>query len=64
MILSDPRFLTVIKKRNVDLAGWVARHGRDVTRPILDGVINALKEQGVKKFAATGYCFGGGLDIL
>lgn len=64
MILSDRQFLIVIKKREVDIPKWVARHDQDVTRPILDKVINELKEQGVKKFAATGYCFGGGLENL
>lgn len=28
-------------------------------RPSLDKVIAALKEEGVTKFGATGYCFGG-----
>jgi dienelactone hydrolase len=38
---------------------WLANHGSDKTRPPLDKVIAALKEQGVTKFGATGYCFGG-----
>ncbi|KAK2465688.1 hypothetical protein APHAL10511_002232 [Amanita phalloides] len=42
-----------------DVKKWLARHGREETRPVLDKVIDALKDQGVKKFAATGYCFGG-----
>jgi len=42
-----------------DLMAWLARHGADKTRPVLDKVIAALKEQGVIKFGATGYCFGG-----
>ncbi|KAG8215081.1 hypothetical protein J3R82DRAFT_8502 [Butyriboletus roseoflavus] len=42
-----------------DLPSWLAKHGKDTTRPLLDKVIAALKEQGVTQFAATGYCFGG-----
>ncbi|KAM6496810.1 Alpha/Beta hydrolase fold [Amanita muscaria] len=43
---------TIVKK-------WVSEHTQERTRPHLDKVINALKEQGITKFAATGYCFGG-----
>ncbi|KAI9573852.1 dienelactone hydrolase [Boletus coccyginus] len=42
-----------------DLRGWLSKHGQDVTRPLLDNVIRALREQGMTQFAATGYCFGG-----
>ncbi|EGN92087.1 hypothetical protein SERLA73DRAFT_79884 [Serpula lacrymans var. lacrymans S7.3] len=30
-----------------------------LTRPPFDSIITALKEQGVTRFGATGYCFGG-----
>jgi len=42
-----------------NLGKWFVNHGQDKTRPVLDGVISALKEQGVTSFAAVGYCFGG-----
>jgi len=42
-----------------DISKWFPNHGSAQTRPPLDKVIAALKEQGVKKIAATGYCFGG-----
>ncbi|KIK49101.1 hypothetical protein CY34DRAFT_7765 [Suillus luteus UH-Slu-Lm8-n1] len=42
-----------------DLKAWFAKHGSEQTRPSLDKVIAALKEEGVTKFGATGYCFGG-----
>ncbi|KAF7299663.1 Dienelactone hydrolase endo-1,3,1,4-beta-D-glucanase [Mycena chlorophos] len=42
-----------------DIPAWTARHGRDVTRPIIDSVVAALKADGITRFAATGYCFGG-----
>ncbi|KAF8903494.1 dienelactone hydrolase endo-1,3,1,4-beta-D-glucanase [Gymnopilus junonius] len=41
-----------------DLQAWVAKHGAENTRPPLDKVIAALKEEGVTTFGATGYCFG------
>ncbi|KAH9483294.1 Hydrolase tropI [Psilocybe cubensis] len=43
-----------------DIASWRLNHGPDKTRPPLDKVISALKEQhGVTTFGATGFCFGG-----
>ncbi|KAG5647161.1 hypothetical protein DXG03_001116 [Asterophora parasitica] len=42
-----------------DLGKWIAKHGSNETRPPLDKVIAALKEEGVTAFGATGYCFGG-----
>ncbi|KAJ8585186.1 hypothetical protein M405DRAFT_844670 [Rhizopogon salebrosus TDB-379] len=44
---------------NFNISAWFANHGQDKTRPPLDSVIAALKEQGVTRFGATGYCFGG-----
>ncbi|KAF8628949.1 hypothetical protein AX15_003625 [Amanita polypyramis BW_CC] len=41
-----------------EIMEWFKSHGPEQTRPPLDKVIAALKEQGVKKFGATGYCFG------
>ncbi|EGN92089.1 hypothetical protein SERLA73DRAFT_147743 [Serpula lacrymans var. lacrymans S7.3] len=38
---------------------WLTNHTAEQTRPLLDSVIAALKEQGVTRFGATGYCFGG-----
>ncbi|KAJ6457446.1 dienelactone hydrolase [Mycena vitilis] len=34
-------------------------HTEEFTRPIIDAVLEALKAEGVKRFAAVGYCFGG-----
>ncbi|KAH7885748.1 hypothetical protein F5I97DRAFT_1927626 [Phlebopus sp. FC_14] len=42
-----------------DVKAWVMKHLPNTTRPPLDKVIAALKDQGVTKFAVTGYCFGG-----
>ncbi|KAG2089661.1 Alpha/Beta hydrolase protein [Suillus cothurnatus] len=49
----------VLNDKKFDLYAWLAAHGAEVTRPPLDKVIAALKEEGVTKFGATGYCFGG-----
>ena len=46
-------------KANFDIMAWLAKHGADKTRPILDKVIAALRERGITRFGATGYCFGG-----
>ncbi|BGP35666.1 hypothetical protein JCM10296v2_007518 [Rhodotorula toruloides] len=43
------------KKR---LGAWLERHGKDVTAPAVDKIIEGLREKGVKEFAAIGYCFG------
>lgn len=42
-----------------DIMKWLPNHDEAKTRPTLDKVIIALKEQGLTVFGATGYCFGG-----
>ncbi|KAJ7204139.1 Alpha/Beta hydrolase protein [Mycena pura] len=42
-----------------DIKAWIASHGRERTRPIVDRVVAALREEGITALAATGYCFGG-----
>jgi len=52
---------------NFDFIPWLSKHGNDETRPNVDKVIAALREQGVTEFGVTGYCFGGmslSLDCL
>jgi dienelactone hydrolase len=41
-----------------DLMGWLSHHGEEATHAALDPVLDGLKEEGVSKFAAVGYCFG------
>ncbi|KAJ7242374.1 Alpha/Beta hydrolase protein [Mycena haematopus] len=41
-----------------DRKKWSTSHGPVQTRPIVDIVIAALKEQGVVGFAGAGFCFG------
>ncbi|KAG2362170.1 Alpha/Beta hydrolase protein [Suillus spraguei] len=49
----------VLNDKLFDFRGWLAAHCAEVTRPPVDKVIAALKEEGVTKFAVAGYCFGG-----
>ncbi|KAF9219730.1 alpha/beta-hydrolase [Gyrodon lividus] len=51
--------LDAMNDSTFDLMAWLGKHNADATRPPLDKVIAALEAQGVKEFAATGYCFGG-----
>lgn len=37
---------------------FIGKHGEEVTHKILDPFVAKLKEDGVKQFAALGYCFG------
>ncbi|KAG6843012.1 hypothetical protein H0H93_002551, partial [Arthromyces matolae] len=41
-----------------ELPKWLEKHGAAETRPPLDKVLAALKEEGVTHIAASGYCFG------
>ncbi|KAF5392187.1 hypothetical protein D9757_001374 [Collybiopsis confluens] len=54
----DPVPEDAMKSENFDRESWREQHGYERTRPAVDAVITALKEQGIKAFGATGYCFG------
>ncbi|KAJ4490760.1 Alpha/Beta hydrolase protein [Lentinula aciculospora] len=41
-----------------DRDAWIAKHGYDQSRPLIDKVYEALKEKGVARFGAVGYCYG------
>ncbi|SGY84630.1 BQ5605_C009g05708 [Microbotryum silenes-dioicae] len=45
--------------KDFDLMAWLSKHGKAETYPHILKTIEGLKQQGVKDFAATGYCFGG-----
>ncbi|SCZ98375.1 BZ3500_MvSof-1268-A1-R1_Chr3-2g06328 [Microbotryum saponariae] len=45
--------------KDFDLMAWLGKHGKAETYPHIIKTIEGLKQQGVKDFAATGYCFGG-----
>ncbi|KAG6327262.1 hypothetical protein ID866_11827 [Astraeus odoratus] len=55
----DPIPSTTLIGPGFDFMSWLLRHGSEQTRPNIDKVMTALKEQGVTGFGATGYCFGG-----
>lgn len=44
---------------NYDIMKWFPNHGQAQTRPVIDAVVKALKEQGVTAIGASGYCYGG-----
>jgi dienelactone hydrolase len=44
---------------NFNITAWSARHGPDVTEPILAKGLAYLKAAGVEKIATAGYCYGG-----
>ncbi|TBU22617.1 alpha/beta-hydrolase [Dichomitus squalens] len=44
-----------------DFGAWISRHPPSRANTIVRSVIDALKAEGVTKFAATGYCYGGRL---
>ena len=43
---------------NFDRNAWIAKHGPESWIPTVDGVVAALKAEGVTRFGTTGYCFG------
>jgi dienelactone hydrolase len=47
-----------------DVKAWRTKHGAAQSRPPLDKVIAALKEQRVTRFGVSGHCFGGKLASL
>ena len=44
---------------NFDFMGWLGRHTAERAAAIVRAVIEALKAEGVTKFGAVGYCYGG-----
>jgi dienelactone hydrolase len=46
-----------------DFMPWVGRHNPQITLPITQKVVAALKAEGVTTFGATGYCYGGRIAL-
>ena len=44
---------------NFDIMAWIGKHPAERADTITRTVIEALKSEGVTKFAALGYCYGG-----
>ncbi|EJD49375.1 alpha/beta-hydrolase [Auricularia subglabra TFB-10046 SS5] len=55
---NDPVTESMLSNPEWSLEQWFTRHGREVTRPVIDKLIAALEAKGVTAFGATGYCFG------
>ncbi|KAI0369105.1 alpha/beta-hydrolase [Pilatotrama ljubarskyi] len=47
-----------LNRPDFDRAGWMARHGPDSWKPVLDAVVASLRAEGVTWIGTTGYCFG------
>ncbi|KAJ6598609.1 hypothetical protein B0H10DRAFT_1959348 [Mycena sp. CBHHK59/15] len=50
-----PEDVQLVQGPPFDLQKWFAKHGAELTRPIIDSVVAALREEGVTTSAATGY---------
>ncbi|CCM02588.1 uncharacterized protein FIBRA_04691 [Fibroporia radiculosa] len=48
----------VLDGGKLDIPAWLARHGQETVKPILENVMAALRDSGVERFAAIGFCFG------
>ena len=46
---------------NFDVGSWIGRHSPERANTIVRSVIEALKAEGVTKFGAVGFCYGGRL---
>ena len=49
------------KEHNFDFQTWAGRHSPVHNQARVEGVVNALKTEGVTRVATTGYCYGGRL---
>ncbi|KAI0030031.1 Alpha/Beta hydrolase protein [Vararia minispora EC-137] len=49
------------ERAKLDREGWLARHSPAHNLARFKGVLDALRRQGVTRFGATGYCYGGRL---
>lgn len=55
--------LIQFSKPGFSLQEWIVEHGSEQVRKPLNAVIAALQADGVSRFGATGYCFGGTLML-
>ncbi|GAA5820198.1 hypothetical protein JCM10212_004916 [Sporobolomyces blumeae] len=60
----DPADFKGYKEGTFDLGKWFGSHSpRDVARPLVDQVQDALKQQGVKRFGCVSFCYGGRIAV-
>lgn len=67
---SDPEVSDQVKKERgsaveANLYPWIGRHGEDVSKPIIEKFIAAVRaDSGVSKIGSVGFCWGGHYTIL
>jgi dienelactone hydrolase len=54
----DGDALTVNRPPGFDFPAWVGKHPPEKVDPIVEAGVKYLKDKGVKKIGAVGYCFG------
>jgi len=54
----DPVSDEIMNNPTFKIDEWRLKHGEDSWATVVDGVVKALKEQGVTRIGTTGYCFG------
>ncbi|GAA6061683.1 hypothetical protein JCM10212_005975 [Sporobolomyces blumeae] len=60
----DPASFEKFNDGSLDLMEWLGRHSpKDVARPLVDKVQDALKGQGVKKLGCVSFCYGGRIAV-
>lgn len=57
-LFQDPVTEDVLSSGSFDFPTWFSRNGIDYSEPRIRKVIDALKAEGVTRFAVVGYCYG------
>lgn len=55
----DPAPLTAFDPAHAgkfNIGEWFGKHGKEVTRGIVDSFIKGIQEKGITVYGATGYC--------
>ena len=58
ILAGEPIHPDSLNSTGFDWQAWLARHDEASWVPVVDGVVAALKESGVKRIGTTSYCFG------
>lgn len=58
ILAGEPIHPDSLNSTDFDWHAWLARHDEASWVPVVDGVVAALKESGVKRIGTTSYCFG------
>ncbi|KAJ8487747.1 hypothetical protein ONZ45_g14220 [Pleurotus djamor] len=54
----DPVPIEVMSGQPWNREEWASKHSPEQARPVVDKVVNALKEQNITTIGTTGYCYG------